>query len=305
VGHTEFEKLMRLSFGMTCAVLNFVLQFSFLYWIGKWVVVPAVSDVQKDYRRYHAEMFDEDGQMLEMDHFMEWPLRERMCNLVLTDFKFTFAVLFLWVGNCLIDIRRSQRLCRGIMSLPRLPRETSITEMVVEEGTGDGEEHLLVCISGFFRALIIAVIVVPKYGIAILLSIFGCTWLTATESFSDLILNSLALVFVVDIDEIIYEAFIPEALKHSMSCFKIATPEHKGEEEDHAAKKLASVRAAYMRSWQTLLFDFLIVYVFMKFQWVLPHYKWDIRDRCAAAATMEVGQALCQPWEADCFPVSR
>jgi len=60
-----------------------------------------------------------------------------------------------------------------------------------------------------------------------------------------------------------------------------------------------------MRSWQTLLFDFLIVYVFMKFQWVLPHYKWDIRDRCAAAATMEVGQALCQPWEADCFPVSR
>mmetsp|Transcript_69960 Transcript_69960/g.177553 ORF Transcript_69960/g.177553 Transcript_69960/m.177553 type:complete len:115 (-) Transcript_69960:516-860(-) len=97
------------------------------------------------------------------------------------------------------------------------------TEMVIE--VGEEDVALLVALSPVFRALLTLVVVVPKFLIPILLAIFGCTWLTAIESVSDLILNALAMAFIVEIDELIYDAFLPEVLKEELAELMTAIPQ--------------------------------------------------------------------------------
>merc|ERR1719316_1633629 len=57
--------------------------------------------------------------------------------------------------------------------------------------------------------LLFLVILVLKALISLSLLVIGCVWLMATDSFADLILNAVALEFVVNIDNLLFEAAMP------------------------------------------------------------------------------------------------
>merc|ERR1719387_2858245 len=67
----------------------------------------------------------------------------------------------------------------------------------------------IVKLTKFIDWLLFLVIIVPKTIISVGLLIIGCVWLAATDSFSDLILNAVALEFVVNIDNLLFEAIMP------------------------------------------------------------------------------------------------
>merc|ERR1712216_103915 len=144
-------------------------------------------------------------------------------------------------------------------------------------------------------------------GIALYLLFSGCKWLTATESFSDLILNALALEFIVGIDELLFESAFPESMvifvEHMfLAPVKSLMPTTKQE-------KAAAMRTDYYRSMilTTIVVVFVVSYLFM-FQQVIPGFNWyrDIGDRCREYFD-ETFEEPCKAWTVwpfaknDCF----
>merc|ERR1719326_1422624 len=49
-------------------------------------------------------------------------------------------------------------------------------------------------------------------------------WLVATDDFSDLILNAVALEFVIKLDELIFECMVPQTVKQDLANAKLWIP---------------------------------------------------------------------------------
>merc|ERR1740130_1109111 len=97
-----------------------------------------------------------------------------------------------------------------INSLPKLPVGESVAEMIHEREC-DGEEHFdIVALTPGARCSLYVLAIIPKLLIAMFLFWIGMRWLTSTDSFGDLIMNALALEFVLNIDELFFNSFFPE-----------------------------------------------------------------------------------------------
>merc|ERR1712070_780939 len=93
--------------------------------------------------------------------------------------------------------------------MPFLPDGLDRRLMVHDDPKTAELECLIVCMTMRVKILLFVFIFVPKIVIAIFLSCVGSVWLMASENVSDLILNSLALSFVTNVDELICTVFFP------------------------------------------------------------------------------------------------
>lgn len=108
---------------------------------------------------------------------------------------FYYAVLFCWTLVMLIEIRKSEELCRRIWKVPVC---TDAREMLAEK---DGEQ-LVVALTATAKCLITLLVSAPKMAISIVLLWLGCEWLSATIEFESLVMNTVAMAFIVSIDEV-------------------------------------------------------------------------------------------------------
>jgi len=72
------------------------------------------------------------------------------------------------------------------------------------------------------RAAVIVLVVLPELVLWLVQLFVGVRFLAACTSYVDLVMNSVALVFVSDVDEMIYEAMVPMLIKNSWdSCLAL------------------------------------------------------------------------------------
>jgi len=79
-------------------------------------------------------------------------------------------------------------------------------------------------------------VILPKLVVSVLLLIFGGCYLAASASDADLLLNSLAVVFIMELDDMIFAFFTPSRNKHLMA----AVPPFDSNEEETGFWKLNS-----------------------------------------------------------------
>jgi len=80
------------------------------------------------------------------------------------------------------------------------------------EKAKEGEERKKKINSGmpiWYKLLVSIFVVLPKYGISVLLFLAGGTYLVRSRDREDLIINSVALFFILDIDEMLWKNLIP------------------------------------------------------------------------------------------------
>lgn len=269
-GNLHAGKVMRLLFSQLTMALNLYLQFMILYYVNRFIVGEEVHQTQSHYAKYHAEVFHQDGTFDE-DAWEHWdgPYME-LCNMAMTKVMFTVIIIFLWTGRMLCEVRLTDRLHRDIHAIPSQTPGSPMVEDV------DGEYHI-VSMSCCARVCIYTIVLLPKLIVAFALLYVGCRWLVATESFADLILNALALEFVIGIDEFMFDTFAPERMKERIEATKIkhftARP---GVEQDSSL-----MIAAYLRSFAYLAMCLLWSWFYInKFQQVLPGFQRDIHKHC-------------------------
>merc|ERR1711897_107181 len=105
----------------------------------------------------------------------------------------------------------------------------------------------------------------------------GCRWLVSTETFADLVMNTLGLEFILGIDELLLTSIFPELTLIRLQNTKLAAPCDQLNEEDIRRKKISMYHLAVI----FVLGLILWVTIYLLFiQRVLPGYEWDIPFGC-------------------------
>lgn len=220
---------IRLFYCNAVLLMNYILQFGMLYFIKSYVVDPAIEEN-------------------ESKQTSSGPGSKSLLQMLLTDHPlFLGVVLILWTLTTLIEFRKVERFIRQVRSLPTKP---TLLDMYNTDTDDDGNETLE--IKGLTRgiyAIILIGIILPKILIVILLFWLGFKWLAATNAPADLILNALALEFVVSIDEQLFEALLPKCVTDKIGTVFLTT--HKKPYKDATAELQATLKSewgAYRRS---------------------------------------------------------
>lgn len=261
-------KCIQAFFSFLLLTMNLTMQMSLLYFIFTFVVRPAVHTVQFKYHEFHEKIFDIDGNFLP-DEWDAYEGKEELCQIGMSSPFFYFTVVFLWVLLIIREIRTTERLARDLFSMPLC---NNMSEACKEE---DGAVKV-VALTSFTKTLIFVLVIVPKILICSTLMWLGCQWLTATNSFSDLVMNSIAMEFVTGIDEALYETLLPVA--HRQQVAEINFVRYKPKDSgSHRDKEFA----AFKRSFIYLCVALTFVFVYkVAGQTVLPPHLADLKLAC-------------------------
>lgn len=109
-----------------------------------------------------------------------------------------FGVLLLWVTTLLKEFRDTTRFCRGILGLNGVAscyqQITYINNEIEIKGA--------TCI---VKAVTMLVVVLPKLCMNLYVGYVGTLFLSETMTVTDLVMNAVALEFILNIDELIFE----------------------------------------------------------------------------------------------------
>jgi len=296
--------VFRFVFLLTVLVCNYLLQLGLLFWIYTFVVQPSMHQVQVIYARFHAECFDEAGSF-RRERWEEFLGKPELCQVVYYKFEFIFAILFLWSLTVLNEFRKIERLIRVVFSVPELAPHEMHKMVRVQD---DHEiKYLVVGVTKVVRAALVSALIIPKLFICLILGLLGMVWLTATESFSDLILNAVALEFVIFIDDTLFNALMPVSIKEKISAAAVWRPlGHSSVDEDPAAK-FKSIYAGFQRSLAYFFASLMIVYTYLHYlQWVpflgvMPGFQFDISEHCHTFLSEQM-VPICGDGDGECFP---
>ncbi|CAE8616778.1 unnamed protein product, partial [Polarella glacialis] len=200
--------MFRVVFVNIILISNYVLQVAMLWFIWSYVTRPSVHKVQSLYKKFHEEVFVDGA--FDSDRFDSWPDQDKICEVAFSNFFFMYAILCLWWCTILKDVRVIERLFRTVKAIPHTLNPFEMIQLPDED---QGESMVKVqMLTPLVRGLVYGVIILPKLGISILLLLIGTVWLSATDSYADLILNAVALEFVINIDELLFQAMMPSSI---------------------------------------------------------------------------------------------
>lgn len=274
------------------------------YAVMTYITEPSVHTVQSLYRDYHKLCYQSENQF-DQDGWDAFESKELLCQLPSTNVPFTYAILCLWVLSVMQEFKKVEQMIRHLRSVDRV--NTLVDMHRISENPGSLEAAIgEIVIQGFtqhVRLVIYCCIVVPKFFISVYLLLVGLIWLFATPSYAELILNALALAFVISIDELIYETILPLPLKHQMENTRIIK---RAKAQTTVADFQHDHFAAVLRSYRNFVLTIAITtsYMFacqrLPFLGVLPGYGWDVRKRCQEYYGTEFAR-VCKVGEV-CFP---
>jgi len=189
-----------------------------------------------------------------------------VCRVPLSQPRFLFGVLFIWSLTVLHHMRNSVNIIFRV--LLAIPTRDTMEGALMRNANGDDE---VVGLSLPMKAALLLFVQFPRMIMNAFLLWLGARWLTATLGFGDLLLNALALEFILNLSGLLYDAMVPYNGKLLVQ--RTLIPHlHKKEKEDccnmFGMFSCGIIAAVFCLCYMTWL------------QAVLPHYKWDIHQVC-------------------------
>jgi len=119
----------------------------------------------------------------------------------------SILAILLWILSTMAEYRKS---VSQFLALMHLPQQRPHEECLSEDPSGD----LRVCgISSAARWAAILLICLPRIVVALALMLIGCKYLAQTVTLSDIVLNTVALAFVMDVDEYLANVILTDRLQ--------------------------------------------------------------------------------------------
>eukprot|EP00929_Paragymnodinium_shiwhaense_P055232 TRINITY_DN27689_c0_g2_i1.p1 TRINITY_DN27689_c0_g2~~TRINITY_DN27689_c0_g2_i1.p1 ORF type:complete len:395 (-),score=60.18 TRINITY_DN27689_c0_g2_i1:128-1312(-) len=286
VGLTRYSRITSTTLLMLVCI---ALQTFLLVKVKHFVSAKAVHDIRDAYDIFEKEMYWEHtfsangkhrgkGKMKDVSVFYNMTQDDQsdVCRIPLSQPTFFFAVLFIWSLTCLTEVKKSHRLFEILVW-----QVSTIDSMAgaLQKDENDPEHYVIFGITKGVKAVIVLLVIVPRLFITCFLLWLGCRWLLATNNFCDLILNAVALEFILVLKELIYTALLPARSKVDLSRTSIHTERKESTDLSHFLGSLV---------WGVVAATWVVSYMGIPGHWsglqqVLPGYNWDIRD-------------VCEPW---------
>jgi len=213
-----------------------------------------------------AAFYPGDAEAMRLLETMHPDDQNDVCHIPLSHPTFFGLILVIWVLTVLQELRKSVNLSWVVLALPT-------TDSMANAIESNDAGQVIVAMTCFMKVMIIILTFIPRVLITLFLAWVGMRWLLATTSFGDLILNAVALEFILYIKEVIYGAVMPTRSVHDLQQTKISPH----------PKRMSAAWFNFTSSVSLLFFAVLTVVLYMKyFQAVLPQYNWDVHEVCKA-----------------------
>mmetsp|Transcript_3480 Transcript_3480/g.7034 ORF Transcript_3480/g.7034 Transcript_3480/m.7034 type:complete len:349 (-) Transcript_3480:464-1510(-) len=277
-GKSPLLRISRISITTVLLFLTIVLQ-AFLVWEFKRLVTAyAVHEAREAYDKFETTMYE--GHTTQTvngyrrgieghfnpDRFADLTVKEKrgICQIPLSQPWFFGCILAIWSFTVMNDVRKILSLAD--LLILQTPTISSLQGMLKK---GDGHETTLQGLPAGMKALLLFFMFLPRLAIDGILLWLGCRWLTATDTFTDVLLNAMALEFILLLKDLLYEAVVPMRDKHDTRTMLIPMP---------------GSRPDAMSFLGTFLLAFVVVawvcaYI-LCLQQVLPEYRWDVHRIC-------------------------
>jgi hypothetical protein len=216
-GISLWVNVYRMFFTLLLLLANYALQLGLLCWISMFVALPSVHRAQTVYQSYHAVVFEQGEFQQHLWEAWEPERREALCSVAFSQYWFMFAILSIWWITMSNEVKRTMQL---FFRIADIPSTGDIQEMLCRVDEPE-RKNFVMKLTVNVRIVLNVTLVIPKLAIALLLLTVGTVWLAATDSYSDLVLNSVALGFVINIDELIFEGLIPQTMKNNIAITKV------------------------------------------------------------------------------------
>jgi hypothetical protein len=224
-------------------------------------------------RKIHSHYRGVDG-TFDISKFESMSTQDRrdICQISLTQPFFVFVILMLWSLTCVHYIRQNFQLTYRLVCATRTIDDManalgpSVEDHVAEPKTVRG----LTC---GVKTLLVLGIQMPQFLMITYLMWLGSRWLLATIGFGDLVLNAIALEFVLNLHELVYKAIVP--LTMALEVGATAIPHAR----TRRPERLGCTNMFSAFALLLLCIAWSLVYMFL-FQNVLPGYKWDVKQAC-------------------------
>eukprot|EP00811_Abedinium_folium_P033369 NODE_6338_length_1681_cov_5.433719.p1 GENE.NODE_6338_length_1681_cov_5.433719~~NODE_6338_length_1681_cov_5.433719.p1 ORF type:complete len:369 (+),score=61.81 NODE_6338_length_1681_cov_5.433719:139-1245(+) len=288
--------ILRLSFVVLILTVNYLLQLGLIYWIYVYVVGPSVHLAQRIYRDYHREIYTKEGEFI-WEAWEAWDVysKSEVCGLAFGSYFFMFAIQWLWVVTMVNENNKTEQLLADI----RAVAITTDADRMIDSEEPDGKVRVK-RLTPFVRFFLIAIVIIPKFVVGFSLLVVGMTWLTATDAFSDLILNAIALEFVVGIDNLLYEAMLPKCVVQAIQNTKIFIKAKKQTKR----QKETEVLWHFIKSSGWVVFSVATVYLFLGHGQYIPYagvFPLYAHDTSCPIFIARMSKRLCTS-DKDCFP---
>lgn len=195
-----------------------------------------------------------------------------ICQMPFSNDIFLLTILFIWTLSCVVDLRRG--LCMLIdftITMPVAPLKDATLIATAEDG--EAPDVTIVGIPLGMRAFLTAVIFLPRLILDFVILCLGCRWLVATSDMGDLILNAVALEFLLVLNSLVLQALVPAHGVGGLERTKVLSSSSR-----HASAVMALLATL---SWTLFASSWCILYVYF-IEDVLPDYQWDVHAVCTA-----------------------
>mmetsp|Transcript_773 Transcript_773/g.1541 ORF Transcript_773/g.1541 Transcript_773/m.1541 type:complete len:574 (-) Transcript_773:27-1748(-) len=290
--HTLFWSRIGAHTGLLYFTMTF--QVFLLLQISRYVTPTAVDAIRFVYSEYEWRMhgsnmshgyllapnlFVGKPEFFNDDHFedLHKDLKKDVCHVPFSQPLFFVSIIFLWTLTCTSELRKiSEIFEQFVIWLPVLQSSPAGTEEEDTTSTGtakiyqeEGSSQQIQALSWRLKALISLFILLPRFCVAAALLWIGSRWLAATSDFGDLIMNTLALEFILLLKDLVYFAVVPTRTKRDLAAIEVRLP---GEGPSYRA-----FFGTFL--WGIAAVFWAMIYTFW-IQQVLPGYKWDVGAPC-------------------------
>jgi len=279
------------------------LQCFIMWYIKTLVIAKWVTDIREDYSDYQDHMYgghtllNMNGKHRGQDGYfqpgnfdsLDNDLKERVCNIAFSQPGFFGAVLLIWTLTVIGEIRKMLADMNSLVFRTKTLKtmEHALVDMDLDIPDDDPENRWVVDgLTPIVKFFIMFLVIIPRMAMTLVLLWLGCRFLAATNDFGDMVLNAVALEFVLMLKDLLYLTIVPDRNKREIQHINIRP----SSESDHASywKYLGSF------SWLVVAFAWIFFYVFW-LQMVLPAYKWDVRGPCTAYIKVRYNDAPTTP----------
>jgi len=195
-----------------------------------------------------------------------------ICQMPFANDIFLVTILFIWTLSCVVDLRRAIGMLIDFVWMMPVVSLKDATVVVKGEDGGEGEVTI-VGIPVSMRIFLMLTIFLPRIALDGVILLLGCRWLVATSDMGDLILNAVALEFLLVLNSLVLQALVPSHGVKGLERTKVLSSSSR--HESAVTALLSTI------SWAVFASGFCIVYAYFC-QDVLPDYQWDVRAVCSA-----------------------
>lgn len=267
---TRSRPVHGLSFLIALAMFaNILLQVFAIWSVRVYITYPVVKATRTLYGEFETVAFV-DG-IFSQDAFDEWEQekKDKLCQLPLSQPAFTMTILFIWTMTLVIETKQTVLFSVWWLQLPPCDDKPMHIGRAEEDGSVVVQSS-----SCGMKAIVLTSILLPKFLIGLFLWWLGARWLVATTDLEGLVLNAVALSFIVELDEMTFSALVPHRAKRTLEKFMITVPLAQGNSNKKVLKWILQMGGTF------LVLCVVPPLYLTYFQHVLPGYRFDVSGPC-------------------------